>query len=147
MGAAQYRAAEPSTPTCPVTHWAVSIWEEIIGLERPRVVVGVLCSHVLGWSGIEGVDAAILIEVVDQLVHVFVVLVGRDPLEVGAKGNQDVIPVGDTSQVLGRANKVIYSVLDVVVIQAPVILHTKTPSMSAICLAYFIASLQNPTNQ
>lgn len=81
--------------TCPIADRAVSIREEVISLERPRVVVAVLDGHILCGSGVEGIDATILIQVVDQLIHVLVILVGRHPLKIRAEGDQDVIPICD----------------------------------------------------
>ncbi len=58
--------------TCPVAELVVCIWEKVIRLEGPGVVVGMLCSSVGRWSGVEHIEAAILVHIVDQLVHIFV---------------------------------------------------------------------------
>ena len=73
---AQHSTAQHSALTSPVAHGAVCIGEEVICLERPRVVVLMLDSHILSGSGIESIDAAILIDVVNQLVHILIVLMG-----------------------------------------------------------------------
>ena len=69
-------------PTCPVADRAVSIWEEVISFEGPRMVVGMLRSHIFSRSRIKRIDTAVFIDVVNELVHVLVVLMGRNPLKV-----------------------------------------------------------------
>jgi len=58
--------------TGPVACGAVRIGEEVVGLQRPGVVEGVLGVHVRLGRGVQGVHAAVQVDVVDQLVHVLV---------------------------------------------------------------------------
>ncbi len=51
---------------------AVSIGEEIISLQGPGMVEAIFDIHVLGWGRVEGIDPAILIDIVDEFVHVLV---------------------------------------------------------------------------
>ena len=57
--------------TCPVACGAVGIWEEVIRLEGPRGIVAVLGVGVGVRRGVEYIQPAILVSVVNQLVHVF----------------------------------------------------------------------------
>ena len=61
-----------SSHTSPVACCTVCIWEEVIRLEGPRGVVLVLGISVGVWRGIEHIQAAILVSVVYQLVHILV---------------------------------------------------------------------------
>lgn len=57
--------------TGPEAGWAIRVWEEVVGLERPGHVVRVLGRRVACRRGVEHVDTAVQVGVMDQLVQVF----------------------------------------------------------------------------
>ena len=68
MSAAASGAMLAQKLTSPIGSRVVSVGEEVISLHRPWLIIAILGIHILGRRGVEGVDAAIFVDVVDQLV-------------------------------------------------------------------------------
>mmetsp|Transcript_47582 Transcript_47582/g.110195 ORF Transcript_47582/g.110195 Transcript_47582/m.110195 type:complete len:266 (-) Transcript_47582:814-1611(-) len=74
---------------------SISIGEEVVRLEGPRdSVLSGLGFHVLLRCGVDGLHAAVRVDILDDAVEVLIPQTSVLPLEVGAHGEHDVVAPG-----------------------------------------------------
>ena len=133
--------------TCPVAGGAVRVGEEVIRLNAPCCVVRVFGIHVCGRCRVKHIHAPIQIDIVDQLVHVFVPVhkarlsclgefaEGRDLQakcvpqqgvgvgEVGSHGEHDIIAAGEAIEALCLLHEMLHAVTHIRLHQAHIVLQ------------------------
>lgn len=108
--------------TCPVVVSVIGQRHDVVVAGLPRQIRLVLPLGVDGGRGVKGVDGAVEVDVVDELVEVVVPVGGVLVVKVRAHGPDDVIRAAVGGLVLCVGDKLGDKVVQVVVVQARVVL-------------------------